>query len=212
MTGMSSIEEYRLDLRNEEHMKMQRRAEEFLSFAKSLYVDNIEQADDLQCRNQQTYGQMKEFKAYIDEDIKNAMIPVNKLKDKKKTIVGPLDEGTTLINNKIGTFRQAYNALIDKRVKENEAKAMAEQEKTGELVIPDQVTDQKIKANGATKLEVRIVDWSLIPKEWMIPISETAKEVIRKVIETKVRATGTEVVPGCDIIKVPSFRRSSNGK
>ena len=65
-------EEASLMIRNAEHLKMQKRAEDFLSFAKWLHVDNMKQADELQVRNQQTYGQMKEFKAYIEDDIKNA--------------------------------------------------------------------------------------------------------------------------------------------
>ena len=201
-----------LIIRDAEHLKMIQRADDFLRFAKGLYVDNLNQADDLQCRNQQTYGQMKEFKAYIDEDIKNAMIPVDKLRDKKKSIVGPLDEGTKLVNNKIGEFRQGYNDMVEAQMIQNEAKAMEEQDKTGELVIPDQVVDQKVKAHGVLKATVRVVDWKKVPQEWMIPISETAKEVVRKLIETKVRATGTTHVDGCEIVQIPTFRRSSNGK
>jgi len=204
-------EEASLMIRNAEHLKMQKRAEDFLSFAKGLHVDNMKQADELQVRNQQTYGQMKEFKAYIEDDIKNAKIPYQRLLDKKKSMIGPLDEGTALVNNKIGAFRQLHNALIDKKVEENTAKAMKEQDKIGELVIPDQVPDQKVKANGTMKTTVTVIDWKKVPQEWMIPISETAKEVVRKLIETKVRATGTEHVDGCEIIQVPIFRRSSNG-
>ena len=205
------IKEATMTIREAEHSKMKQRAEEFLRFAEGLYVDNLNQADELQARNQQTYAQMKAFKEYIEEDIKNAKVPYQKLLDKKKGIVGPLDEGTKLINNKVGEFRQRHNAIIEAKMLENEAEALAEQEKTGELVIPNVVTEDRAKgSNGVLKLVLDIVDFDKVPHELCKPTSETAKEVMRKTVEQKARANGLEEIPGCSITFIPQFRRKGN--
>lgn len=205
------IKEATMTTREAEHSKMKQRAEEFLKFAEGLYVDNLNQADELQARNQQTYAQMKAFKEYIEEDIKNAKVPYQKLLDKKKGIVGPLDEGTKLINNKVGEFRQRHNAIIEAKMLENEAEALAEQEKTGELVIPNVVTEDRAKgSNGVLKLVLDIVDFDKVPHELCKPISETAKEVMRKTVEQKARANSLEEIPGCSITFIPQFRRKGN--
>lgn len=205
------IKEATMTIREAEHSKMKQRAEEFLKFAEGLYVDNLNQADELQARNQQTYAQMKAFKEYIEEDIKNAKVPYQKLLDKKKGIVGPLDEGTKLINNKVGEFRQRHNAIIEAKMLENEAEALAEQEKTGELVIPNVVTEDRAKgSNGVLKLVLDIVDFDKVPHELCKPTSETAKEVMRKTVEQKARANGLEEIPGCSITFIPQFRRKGN--
>jgi len=205
------IKEATMTIREAEHSKMKQRAEEFLKFAEGLYVDNLNQADELQARNQQTYAQMKAFKEYIEEDIKNAKFPYQKLLDKKKGIVGPLDEGTKLINNKVGEFRQRHNAIIEAKMLENEAEALAEQEKTGELVIPNVVTEDRAKgSNGVLKLVLDIVDFDKVPHELCKPTSETAKEVMRKTVEQKARANGLEEIPGCSITFIPQFRRKGN--
>ena len=209
--GGAMIKEATMTTREAEHSKMKQRAEEFLEFAEGLYVDNLNQADELQARNQQTYAQMKAFKEYIEEDIKNAKVPYQKLLDKKKGIVGPLDEGTKLINNKVGEFRQRHNAIIEAKMLENEAEALAEQEKTGELVIPNVVTEDRAKgSNGVLKLVLDIVDFDKVPHELCKPISETAKEVMRKTVEQKARANGLEEIPGCSITFIPQFRRKGN--
>jgi hypothetical protein len=209
--GGAMIKEATMTIREAEHSKMKQRAEEFLKFAEGLYVDNLNQADELQARNQQTYAQMKAFKEYIEEDIKNAKVPYQKLLDKKKGIVGPLDEGTKLINNKVGEFRQRHNAIIEAKMLENEAEALAEQEKTGELVIPNVVTEDRAKgSNGVLKLVLDIVDFDKVPHELCKPTSETAKEVMRKTVEQKARANGLEEIPGCSITFIPQFRRKGN--
>ena len=209
--GGAMIKEATVMIREAEHVKMKERAEQFLKFAEGLYVDNVEQADELQSRNRQTYAQMKAFKEYIEEDIKNAKVPYQKLLDKKKGIVGPLDEGTKIVNDKVGTFRAYHNARLDEKQKRLEREALAEQEKTGELVIPDVVAEDRAKgSNGVLKLVLDIVDFDKVPHELCKPTSETAKEVMRKTVEQKARANGLEEIPGCSITFVPQFRRKGN--
>jgi|TARA_Y100000310_G_scaffold46376_1_gene43076 hypothetical protein len=121
---MSEITEYQLSAtREHEHGAMQERAEEALALADKLYIESTADADLWEDRTKITYQNMKAFREYINDDIKNAKVPYDRLLEKRKAILGPMDQATALVTNKIGAFRKAYNEKIEREQQAKEADA-----------------------------------------------------------------------------------------
>ena len=197
--------------REEEHKLMRERAEAFLDMADKLYIDNTTQADECEVRNKAQYVSMKHYQTYLEEDKASVYAPYKRVLDKIKNIIGPMEKGTKLVTNKVGAFRKAYNDRIEAEQKKLESKAMKEQKKTGELVIPEQTGELKVPAaSGSTKWVIESIDWEKLDRRYLIPprYKKTLIEAMTKMVEDKINAMGLTKVKGVTMKQVTSFRRS----
>ena len=197
--------------REEEHQLMKEKAEAFLDMADKLYIDNTTQADECEVRNKEQYASMKHYKTYLEEDKASVYAPYKRILDKIKTIIGPMEKGTKLVTNKIGAFRKRHNDRIEAEQKKLESKAMKEQKKTGELVIPEQTGELKVPAaNGTTRMRIKSIDFDKIERRYLIPpqTKKTLVDAMTKMVEDKMNAMGLKKIKGVVAEEETTFRRS----
>ena len=81
------IKEATTMLRNAEHMKMEERAASFLAFANDIQIKSMEQAEEYEKRNQETYVLMKNINRILTKIKRRPMLHTREFLTRKRPLL-----------------------------------------------------------------------------------------------------------------------------